>query len=110
MLLITSVTLLSTLIGIISSLYRDTGHIINSILGIATMITPLYWKKEMLGEYENLVYLNPFTYYLEITRDVILYSKINLISFVMVIVMILIKIIFLHLIFKYKVKKILFVL
>tara|TARA_B100000989_G_scaffold291044_1_gene265020 strand:+ start:10360 stop:11157 length:798 start_codon:yes stop_codon:yes gene_type:complete len=109
-LLIISVTLLSTLIGIISSLYRDTGHIINSILGIATMITPLYWKKEMLGKYENLVYLNPFTYYLEVSRDVILYAKLNYISFLMVIIMIFIKIIILHLLFKYKVKKILFIL
>ena len=109
-LLIISVTLLSTLLGIISSLYRDTGHIFNSILGIATMITPLYWKKEMLGKYENLVYLNPFTYYLEVSRDVILYSKINYISFLVVILMILIKLIILHLIFKYKVKKILFIL
>ncbi len=74
------------------------------------MITPLYWKKEMLGKYENLVYLNPFTYYLEISRDVILYSKLNYISFLMVIVMILIKIIILHLLFKYKAKKILFIL
>ena len=74
------------------------------------MITPLYWKKEMLGKYENLVYLNPFTYYLEVSRDVILYAKLNYISFLMVIIMIFIKIIILHLLFKYKVKKILFIL
>ena len=54
------------------------------------MITPLYWKKEMLGKYENLVYLNPFTYYLEVSRDVILYAKLNYFSFLMVIAMILI--------------------
>ena len=82
----------------------------NSILSIGTMLTPLYWKKEMLGKYENLVYLNPFTYYLEVSRDVILYAKLNYFSFLMVIAMILIKIIILHLLFKYKVKKILFVL
>ena len=74
------------------------------------MITPLYWKKEMLGKYEYLVYLNPFTYYLEVSRDVILYAKLNYISFLMVIIMIFIKIIILHLLFKYKVKKILFIL
>ena len=107
---ILSVTMLSTLMGIISSLYRDTGHLMSSILGIATMLTPLYWKKEMLGEFQNLVYLNPFTYYLEITRDVLLYSKTSMTSFIMVIIFILIKLLILHFIFKYKVKKILFVL
>ena len=33
------------------------------------LLTPVLWKPEMLGEYINYTYLNPFTYFIGIVRN-----------------------------------------
>ena len=41
-------------------------------MGAATLLTPIFWKKDMLGEYQNWIYLNPFTSMVEMVRDPII--------------------------------------
>jgi len=36
------------------------------------LLTPIFWKKEMLGEHQNWAYLNPFTFIIEVLRDPLL--------------------------------------
>ena len=35
------------------------------MMSSATLFTPIFWDKYMLGEYVNYVYLNPLTYFIE---------------------------------------------
>ena len=35
----------------------------------AMLFTPILWDKQMLGEYENFVYLNPLTSFIESIRE-----------------------------------------
>ena len=60
------VLLLSSLACIISTRYRDFNPLIVSIMSAATLLTPIMWKKEMLGDKAEYAYLNPFTFVVEI--------------------------------------------
>ncbi len=53
----------------ISSRFRDIIPLTQAIMTAAPLMTPILWKKEQLGEYQNLVYLNPFTFFVEAIRD-----------------------------------------
>ena len=53
----------------VTTRYRDFQPLIQSILSAATLLTPIIWNKEMLGDKMNYVYLNPLTFMIEIVRD-----------------------------------------
>ena len=46
-------------------------------MAAAGLITPILWDKKLLGENANLVYLNPFTSFVESMRDPLLGYEIN---------------------------------
>ena len=52
--------------------FRDVAALITSLLSAATLLTPVIWKKEMLGIYQDYVYLNPLSFMVEIIRDPII--------------------------------------
>ena len=72
-------------VSILSSRYRDFIPLISSLMGPLSLMTPIVWKKEMLGIYENFVYLNPFTSVVELLRDSLLGYKINFLPIIILI-------------------------
>ncbi len=61
--------LISYICCMVTTRYRDFQPLIQSILSAATLLTPIIWNKEMLGDKMNYVYLNPLTFMIEIVRD-----------------------------------------
>jgi len=70
--LIINVLLLTMLLALISTRFRDISPLVQALMGAATLLTPIFWKKDMLGEYQNWIYLNPFTSMVEMVRDPII--------------------------------------
>ena len=59
----------STIIGIVSARFRDIEPTIKALMAPMLLLTPVLWKPAMLGDYQNLIYLNPFTYFIGIVRN-----------------------------------------
>lgn len=60
--------LASMYLGMVSARFRDIPQIIMSFIQIVFFITPIMWKPELLGEYQNLMTFNPFFHLVEIVR------------------------------------------
>ena len=54
------------------SRFRDLVPLTDTIMNAGSLLTPIIWSKEMLGEQKNLVYINPFTFFIESIRDPLL--------------------------------------
>jgi len=61
--------LYSTIIGIFAARFRDVEPTIKALMVPMLLLTPVLWKPEMLGEYVNYIYINPFTYFVGIVRN-----------------------------------------
>tara|TARA_B100000035_G_scaffold43773_2_gene32731 strand:- start:1202 stop:2002 length:801 start_codon:yes stop_codon:yes gene_type:complete len=61
--------LFTTNIGILSARYKDIDPLIKSLMPPMLLLTPVLWKPEMLGNYVNYIYFNPFTYFVGILRN-----------------------------------------
>lgn len=59
---------LAVLLGIIGARFRDTLEIVNLILSIAFLSTPVMWRPEMLGDFAFLADYNPLAHLLTIVR------------------------------------------
>lgn len=59
----------STIIGILAARFRDIEPTIKAIMAPMLLLTPVLWKPEMLGSYHDLIYLNPFTFFIGIIRN-----------------------------------------
>jgi ABC-type polysaccharide/polyol phosphate export permease len=68
---------ISFIISALCSRFRDLSPLTESVMAAAGLITPILWDKKLLGEYANLVYLNPFTSFVESMRDPLLGYDIN---------------------------------
>ena len=66
--------------------FRDLSLFVVAVMSASALLTPILWKKEMLGKYENLVYLNPFTSMVESIRDPFLGNPINPIIYVLLLI------------------------
>lgn len=64
--------LTSIVLGIICARFRDVQQIIATIMQLAFFMTPIIWNPELLGPNQHLVYLNPFTSFIELIRSPIL--------------------------------------
>ena len=62
-------SLYSGIVGILSARYRDIEPTIKALMAPMLLLTPVLWKPAMLGDYQNLIYLNPFTYFIGIVRN-----------------------------------------
>lgn len=60
---------LCLIIGISTARYRDIGNLITSSMTIVPFVTPLMWKKEMLGDRTYIADLNPITHFISIIRE-----------------------------------------
>ena len=57
------------LLGLLCARFRDIPPMITNLVQVALFLTPIMWKKEMLGRYEwTHADLNPFHHFIEIVR------------------------------------------
>lgn len=74
------------LLGFFATRYRDITYIIQAVLNIIVLLTPIMWKVEMLGEYQILANINPFTHFIALFREPLLGRSIDDFSLLYVIV------------------------
>jgi ABC-type polysaccharide/polyol phosphate export permease len=55
-------------LGLLSARFRDIPQVIGSVVQVAFFLTPVMWKREMLGRHAWTVEFNPFYHFLEIGR------------------------------------------
>jgi len=73
---------IGTLIGIATVYFRDLMHVIPVIVQAAFFLTPVIYEKSMIPqEYQFLVDLNPFYYYLELYRLPLVYHQVPPMSY-----------------------------
>ncbi len=82
--------------------FRDLGLFVSAVLSAFILLTPILWKKEMLGKYEMLVYLNPITSMIEAIRDPLLGYPINPIIYVLLLVYLFLGFLASSILYKYK--------
>ena len=71
-------------------------------MSAATLLTPIMWNKNMLGDNANFAYLNPFTFIIEIVREPILNNIPGPEVYLLNLIFLFISYLTLHLIVKYK--------
>jgi len=64
---LTAVGLCLTL-GVLAFFYRDVLELVKAVMRLGFLVTPIIWKPERLGEYESLVWLNPFYSFIDLIR------------------------------------------
>jgi ABC-type polysaccharide/polyol phosphate export permease len=94
--------LYTTILSILSSRFRDLVPLIQSLFGASLILTPVIWKKEMLGGSENYVYLNPLSAYVEVVRDPILSNTPHFFSYLVCFVTIIFLYFIIYLLFRFK--------
>jgi len=62
-------------LGVLVFFFRDLLHIVNAVMRLGFLITPIIWRPERLGEYEYLVVYNPFYSFIDICRAPLMASE-----------------------------------
>lgn len=78
---------LSIIFSILNLIFRDIEHLIKTLIPLATLITPILWKAEMLGNFEKYIHFNPFYSFLTIVRNPILNENTSLFSYLICLVL-----------------------
>ena len=60
---------MSYLLGVFGARFRDIEHLINSFLPLLFFISPVIFRAERLPVDMNIIWLNPFSYFIEIIRS-----------------------------------------
>ena len=60
------------LLGILGARYRDIPPIINSVIQVLFLASPIAWDAAKLGAHSKIVLLNPVTYALDLVRSPLL--------------------------------------
>ena len=63
------VILVSFILGILCLLFYDIPQIVNLLLYISFMLTPIFWMPEMAGARGSFLRYNPFYYLLDVMRS-----------------------------------------
>jgi ABC-type polysaccharide/polyol phosphate export permease len=69
---------LSIIVTFFGTRYLDVKALLIGLMTLGTLITPIMWKKEMLGKYSELIYLNPFAHFIDIIRDPVINNSLNI--------------------------------
>lgn len=69
---------LSVIVTFFGTRYLDVKPLVMGLMTLGTLITPIMWKKEMLRNYSEFVYLNPFAHLIDIIRDPIINNSLNI--------------------------------
>lgn len=76
---------LITIVSILFTRYRDLQRLVGGLLTIIMMMTPIFWKAEMLNGWRSiLVLLNPMHYLIELIRAPLLGQPIELVNLIIV--------------------------
>ena len=62
----------SLMLGLVSARYRDIPPIINSVIQLAFLVTPIIWKAQLMEERAIFVIANPVYHFIEIVRQPLL--------------------------------------
>ena len=60
---------MSIILGFFVTRYRDVLYLVQAMLNIIILLTPIMWKVEMLGDYAYLALINPFTHFIALFRE-----------------------------------------
>lgn len=71
-----------SLLSVLCARFRDLPQIVMSFLQVIFYVTPILFKREMLGKYPLLIDLNPFAHLIEIIRSPLLGQPVPVISWV----------------------------
>jgi len=63
---------LSLTLGVLIFFVRDFLQIVKAVMRLGFLVTPIIWKPDRLGEYEYLVWYNPFYSYLDLCRTALM--------------------------------------
>ena len=55
-------------LGMIGARLRDFSQVVASVMGPLMLLTPVMWKGDMLKNHQLLIYLNPFSYFINMVR------------------------------------------
>ena len=77
----------SFILSIVCLRYRDLGPIMGIVLGLLPLITPIYYRSEMLAQHRWLYLLNPLHHLIHIMRAPLIGEPISLYSWTVVIVL-----------------------
>lgn len=56
------------ILGALCARFRDVQVLVNTIMGIGIMISPVMWDIDRLGQYSSYAYLNPFTAFIHLVK------------------------------------------
>ncbi len=72
------------LVGTISARFRDLPPIINSVMRLLFLVTPIIWMPELVPERARMLELNPLFHYMEVVRAPLLGQVPGLVSWLVV--------------------------
>ena len=75
---------ISLLFGIISARFRDMPMMISNAIQVVFFLTPIMWKKEMLGRHDWVADINPLYHLIEVIRAPLLGGQLPTGSFIYV--------------------------
>lgn len=78
---------ISSLLAVICARFRDLPQIVASVVQVIFYITPILFKKDMLGKYPLLIELNPFAHFIEIVRAPLIGGHVSALSWSVCIVL-----------------------
>ena len=81
-LVIANLWFMTALIGLLGTRYRDITPINQSIIQIAFFITPIIWFPRLVSNDSWIIAINPFAYFLEITRGPLLGTTPSLLAWI----------------------------
>jgi ABC-type polysaccharide/polyol phosphate export permease len=72
------------ILAIVCSRFRDIQPLINALIGVLFLVTPIIWRPEMLGDRKVIATMNPFTHYIAVIREPLLGNCPDTISLIVV--------------------------
>lgn len=70
--------------GTICARYRDITHLTQALMQVLFFVTPILYTPDALGDYAKFLNYNPFTHFLAIVRDPVVYGSVPTLSWVVV--------------------------
>ena len=74
-------------VGILCTRFRDAAHLVQSIMNVALFLTPILYFPSQVGSKAFILNWNPFTHYIAIIRDPIIYGTQPILSWTVVVSM-----------------------
>ena len=78
LMLMWSIGMISMLVAMVS-VFPDLRHLLNAVMRLAFLATPIIWEVGRLGEYQKYIYLNPFFIPLECLRSAFVGTSLDIV-------------------------------